>query len=159
MILKIVEFFLILISVYIFRYVNNQPWGRTDIFYINRNDTILNQQTWFDPCSFTHFILGMLFQQISKFLVIPLPKGVFELIFVIFVCAFEIVENNKAVVGLWGDSSYGGDAVINSFTDIIIALFGYALASKMPSFVVIMILLTFVFLAPCGSPRYLVQNF
>ena len=158
MILRIVSFIIILVSVYIFRYVNKQPWGRYDIFYINRNDTVLNQQTWFDPCSFTHLIFGMILQEIVKYLVVPIPKAVCELIVVILFCAFEIVENNKAVTKIWGDSSYTGDAVINSFTDIIIAIFGYALASKMNSFAVILIILVFLFLRPCGTPGYIIQD-
>jgi hypothetical protein len=148
------ETMIVLGTVLILRFINHQDIGSVDKIYFSANNSFLNSKSWFDICSFAHFKVGMGLQRLLSFL--PLPKGFLHLLFIVTVCVYEIVENNPKHLAAWGEKTYTGDALINSFTDIICAIAGYYFAGFLPIVPFIIIFVLFLSIYPC-SPKMLAK--
>lgn len=129
--------------------------GRTPIFKygpvrfwsgdINSNQ---NSQQLADPYSFTHITHGVLFYALLS--VGPagrLPLGFRAVIATALESAWEVFENTDFVINRYRAATisldYYGDSVINSIFDIMAALFGFWLASRLswPATIAVVILL------------------
>jgi hypothetical protein len=98
-----------------------------------------NSQHVMDPYIFTHMLHGLIFfgaLYAVKNWVGPLPRiG----IAVALECAWEILENTNMVVNRYRENTasldYFGDSVINSMSDVLACLGGYAFAASVPGLI------------------------
>lgn len=104
-----------------------------------------NSQHIADPYSFSHITHGVLFYGlawlIGRLRGSPLPFGWGVLLAVGLECAWELAENTPAVIARYRAETvslgYDGDSILNSMSDILAMLIGYAAAATLPVVLVI----------------------
>lgn len=102
-----------------------------------------NSQHIFDPYTFTHVLHGIGFFFLLWLVARRLPIGIRALIAVIFESIWEIGENTAWAIERYREKTisldYFGDSIINSTSDIFIMIFGFWLASRLPIWVTLAI--------------------
>lgn len=104
-----------------------------------------NSQHIADPYSFSHMTHGVLFYGLAWLLgrlrEKPLPLGWGLVLAVGLECAWELVENTPTVIARYRAETvslgYDGDSILNSMSDIVAMMIGYAAAATLP--VVVMV--------------------
>lgn len=99
-----------------------------------------NSQHIADPYSFSHVTHGVLFYGLAWLIGwlrgTPLPFGWGVLMAVGLECAWELAENTPAVIARYRAETvslgYDGDSIVNSISDILAMLIGYAAAATLP---------------------------
>lgn len=88
---------------------------------------------WYSP---SHFIHGLLFYALMWLLFRREPIGLRVAGALIIECAWEILENTPLVIDRYREATialgYRGDSVINSVSDILFMLLGFAAARRLP---------------------------
>ena len=144
-----VEVAVIALTLLMCKFVNKQKLGRWDIVFKNTRGTPLNQQTWFDYCSGTLVAFGMLFQKITTFL--TLTNEAKHLALASSLGIFKVLENNSTFLHVWNDRSFKGEALINTFADIMCGFAGYEVAKYTPFFPTLFLSAALIYLVPCQS--------
>jgi len=95
-----------------------------------------NSQQLADWYSFTHIIHG-----IALFAIVRLigrgkwPLGLCLVAAVFLECSWEVLENSSFIINRYRQTmaqGYYGDSILNSMSDISFAMFGFFLASRLP---------------------------
>ena len=120
------EVCIVVFTLFYLKFVNKQPWGNLHTLYCN-DCTTMNSMTWFDRYSTVHFYVGALWYFALK--LTNWSAKMRHLAMICAICVYEMGENTQGWQTTWHDPSYLGDALINSFTDIIVAIAGYMLAN------------------------------
>jgi hypothetical protein len=98
-----------------------------------------NSQHIADWYTFSHVIHGLLFYALAKFLFPKAPFAVRLLLAVGIESAWEVTENTPMVINHYRQQAlavgYVGDSVLNSFMDAIWMIVGFFLASRLPVWV------------------------
>jgi hypothetical protein len=88
---------------------------------------------WYTP---SHFIHGLLFYWFMWLLFRRQPLRLRAVGALIVECAWEILENTPMVIDRYREATialgYSGDSVINSISDVIFMVLGFAFAWRMP---------------------------
>ena len=102
-----------------------------------------NSQHLADWYSFSHIIHGFGFYWIAKKLFPQLSFGARMTLAVLPEAIWEVVENSAWIINRYRTATasldYFGDSVINSLADIVFMMFGFWLASKIPVWLTIML--------------------
>jgi hypothetical protein len=90
-----------------------------------------------DAYSFSHIIHGFLFYALLHLVTRGKCAPGFCLVVAVFIEAgWEVLENSSFIINRYRTATisldYYGDTILNSMSDILFALLGYALASKLP---------------------------
>jgi hypothetical protein len=97
-----------------------------------------NSQQWLDPYSFSHILHGFIFFLFLWLLAKrwPLSIGWRFFLAAVFEATWEVWENTSFIIDRYREATiaynYYGDSIINSFSDIVVALLGFWLAYKLP---------------------------
>jgi hypothetical protein len=96
-----------------------------------------NSQFLADPYSFTHITHGVLLYGLLSLVLkkVPVPT---RLLFAVGLESFwEVLENTNTVIERYRTMTislnYYGDSIVNSMGDIVACIFGFVLASRLPS--------------------------
>ncbi len=94
-----------------------------------------NSQHLFDPYSFTHLLHGVVFFWILA-LILPRVPVIWRLCIAVGIeAAWEVAENSEFIIQRYREATaslgYEGDAIVNSFGDIVIMAAGFWLAYKL----------------------------
>jgi Protein of unknown function (DUF2585) len=88
---------------------------------------------WYTP---SHFIHGLLFYALMWLLFRRQPVGFRAIGALIIESAWEILENTPLIIDRYREATialgYRGDSVINSVSDILFMLLGFAVARRLP---------------------------
>jgi hypothetical protein len=88
---------------------------------------------WYSP---SHLIHGLLFYGLLWLIARRRPLGLRALIALAIECGWEILENSPIIIDRYREATislgYRGDSVINSVSDIVFMLIGFALAARLP---------------------------
>jgi hypothetical protein len=95
-----------------------------------------NSQQVADPYSFTHISHGLLFFGLLWPLRRRVDAGTRLVLATAVEVAWEIVENSPLVIERYREATislgYRGDSVLNSTSDVLMCVIGFALASRLP---------------------------
>ena len=145
----LVEAVIIALTLFVGKVINKQKLGRWDIIVKSTRGTPLNQQTWFDHCSVTLVAFGMLFQKLALF--IPWSKEKRHLAMVSGLGIFKVLENNEYFLDVWKDRSFQGEALINTFADMLCGIAGYEVGVYTPFTTALILSAALIFFNPCQS--------
>jgi hypothetical protein len=99
---------------------------------------------WYTP---SHIIHGILFFGLFTLLLRKASINVRLVLALIVECAWEILENTDMVINRYRESTisldYFGDSVINSSADILAMVVGFFLASRLPVWASVAIIILF----------------
>lgn len=88
---------------------------------------------WYSP---SHLIHGLLFYGLLWLIARRQPLGLRALVALVIECGWEILENSPLIIDRYREATislgYRGDSVINSVSDIVFMLIGFALAARLP---------------------------
>jgi len=88
---------------------------------------------WYSP---SHLIHGLLFYGLLWLLARRRPLGLRAVTALLIEAGWEILENSPIIIDRYREATislgYRGDSVINSVSDIIFMLIGFALAARLP---------------------------
>jgi hypothetical protein len=104
-------------------------------------DPAENSQQVLDPYSFLHLAFGcglyVALTAIRPHFSVA-RRGVYAVMSSVI---WEICENVPAVIGIFGTAgsglAYSGDSIVNSLSDTVAVILGFALASRMPAFMTV----------------------
>ena len=96
-----------------------------------------NSQQIADPYSFTHITHGVAFYAVLRLVAPQLSLGLRALAALSVESIWEVFENTDMVIQRYRTATlsldYYGDSVVNSIFDILFCLFGFFMASRLPS--------------------------
>lgn len=110
------------------------PWGETNIYWPLSAEvwSRQNSQHPIDPYTLTHMLHGILCWWLIQLTFPKLPLGRQFFLAIAFACAWELIENSTFVIERYrmvtASADYIGDAVINSFVDILACGLGFFFA-------------------------------
>ena len=88
---------------------------------------------WYSPL---HLIHGLLFYGLLWLIARRRPLGLRAQIALAIECGWEILENSPIIIDRYREATislgYRGDSVINSVSDVVFMLIGFALAARLP---------------------------
>ena len=94
-----------------------------------------NSQHLFDPYSFTHVLHGFAFCWILSLVVSRLSSSWRLALATLLEAAWEVFENTEFVIQRYREETlalgYDGDAIFNSFGDILLCIAGFLVAQKL----------------------------
>jgi len=97
---------------------------------------------WYTP---SHIVHGLLFFGATYWLLPRRSLGFRAVVASLVEAAWEIVENTPMVIGRYRDATmalgYTGDSVVNSVSDLAAMLLGFALASRLPVWTSVLLVL------------------
>jgi hypothetical protein len=100
-----------------------------------------NSQHLTDWYTFTHILHGFAIYALLWLVGARWPLGLRVVLATVIESSWEIVENTDAVINRYREATialdYYGDSVINSVTDILAMLFGFALAARLPVYAIL----------------------
>lgn len=103
---------------------------------------------WYTP---SHIIHGMLFYWLLWLVMPRVAVGWRAVIATVIEAAWEIAENSPAVIDRYREATialgYSGDSVLNSVSDILAMLIGFALARRLPVAATVILALAFEIVA------------
>jgi hypothetical protein len=89
-----------------------------------------------DPYSFTHFLHGLLFYALFRYVAGRLRWDARFVLAIALECAWEVVENSGMVIDRYRRATialgYEGDSVINSLGDVASCGLGFLVAGRLP---------------------------
>lgn len=111
------------------------PDGRFG-FWSGKTDSQFNSQRLFDAYSFTHIIHGIGFYFLLSIFARRIPVRYRLIIAVVIEVAWELLENTDMVINRYRAETlslnYYGDSVLNSMSDMAVALVGFVMAWRWP---------------------------
>ncbi len=100
-----------------------------------------NSQHISDWYSFSHIIHGFLFYWVLSVVARRLPTGVKLALTVLVEAGWEILENSPLIINRYRAATisldYFGDSIVNSVSDVLFCVLGFALARRLPAGVTI----------------------
>lgn len=130
---------IVVLTVVILLLIGRTPWGPTGEpgFWSGGVESPHNSQRLADPYTFTHVTHGIGFYLILALVFAGrLPLGTLFLLAVLLESGWEILENTDLVIDRYREATiaigYYGDSVLNSVGDILVTMFGFALAARLP---------------------------
>lgn len=117
-------------------------------FWVSEVDSSDNSQHLFDWYSFSHLIHGFIFYFLFFYLLgrwRQWPLGLVLLACVTLESAWEVLENSPFIINRYRSETasldYTGDTILNSTSDILCCLLGFALARRLPVWASIVLIL------------------
>jgi hypothetical protein len=114
-------------------------WIETDIWSSNQSQRVL------DPYSWSHLIHGFLFYGLLWLVARRLPWGVRLVLAIALEAGWEVLENSPLIIDRYRSvtiaQGYIGDSVLNSVSDIVMAACGFLLASRLPVWMSVVLIL------------------
>ena len=110
--------------------------GSVKLWYgtVNSAENSQHIADWYTP---SHIVHGLLFYGTTHWLMRRQGLPVRALLATLVEALWEIVENTPQVIGRYRDATmalgYTGDSVVNSVSDVGAMLLGFALASRLPA--------------------------
>lgn len=109
--------------------------GTVDLWHgeVNSAGNSQHLSDWYTP---SHIVHGLLFYAVTRWLLPSKPLPLRALLATLVEAAWEVAENTPAVIGRYRDATialgYNGDSVVNSLSDLLAMLLGFALAARLP---------------------------
>lgn len=101
-------------------------------------------QRFADPYSFSHVAHGLIFFFLLRTLAERLTLPVRYLIALLAEASWELLENSPLIINRYREATislgYCGDSILNSLSDLLMMTFGFFLASRMPPWLSILLL-------------------
>jgi hypothetical protein len=100
-----------------------------------------NSQHISDWYSFSHVIHGFIFYWLLSVFARRLPRGFRLVLAVLAEATWEVIENSPVVIDRYRATTisldYYGDSILNSVSDVVFCVLGFALARRLPAGVTI----------------------
>jgi len=98
-----------------------------------------------DPYSFSHIAHGLIFYFLLWAIAGPLSLKARYLIALVVEASWELLENSPLIINRYREATaflgYCGDSILNSLSDILMMSFGFFLASRVPPWISMLLLL------------------
>jgi hypothetical protein len=138
---------IILVAVMILLSMGRTPWyrfGPVKLWYGNAWGPESSQQ-FTDPYTFTHVTHGVLLYCLLQLVARRRPLGTRAVLAVLLESGWEVLENTDMVINRYRAATmalgYYGDSVLNSVGDILACTVGFALASRLPTLVTVVLVI------------------
>jgi hypothetical protein len=118
--------------------MGRQPWGTGGVPGIWSGDinSEHNSQFLFDPYTLTHIIHGVLLYAVVTLAFRQSSLASRLLIATALECGWEVLENTSFIIDRYRAETislnYYGDSVLNSLCDIVAAIAGFVMGSRLP---------------------------
>ncbi len=126
--------------------LGRKPWGVSGTPGLWSGDIYSSHNSQFvsDPYSLTHIEHGVLLYGFMSIVAKSLPIGPRLVLTVIGESGWEILENSDLVINRYREETisldYFGDSIVNSLCDILFCIIGFFLASRLPKYMTILLL-------------------
>jgi hypothetical protein len=129
-------------------------WLNGAVWWPNKFSEIWSSEVWtssnsqhpLDPYTLTHTMFGILCFLIASLIAKRSPHSRRFFLAIFAACIWEICENSMFFIERFRHATaaahYGGDALVNSVTDILACAFGFYLATKIGRRVSILVFIT-----------------
>lgn len=98
-----------------------------------------------DPYAFSHIIHGIVFYGFLWLVARRIPLSWRFLIAVLIETGWELLENSPIIINRYREATmalgYAGDSILNSMSDIVMMAIGFFLASRLPVWVTVLLVL------------------
>ena len=105
-------------------------------FWVNEVDSRETSQQIADWYTFSHVVHGFLLYGLLFLAARKLPKGVRLIFAVLFESGWEMIENSRFIIDRYRQSAlangYVGDSILNSLSDSLSMILGFAIAGAGP---------------------------
>jgi uncharacterized protein DUF2585 len=134
---------IIALAAVILRAMGRTPWCTCGTIKLWTSDAWgpENSQQFTDPYSFTHITHGVLLYALVRLAARNWPLGARGVLVVALESGWEILENSDLVINRYRAETmalgYYGDSVFNSVGDIVSCTVGFALAARLPTRVIV----------------------